>query len=684
MPGPTDRRSPAETDWFECMPHPVIEFDGRGEVLRENRAATRLRESIEPGGGGLAWSRILPADIARLAAECRARGEGPDGLESAIGGRSFSWVLRPLGSGGTVGAFGFEITPWKAAEAALQRKDNLLRAVANAADVILGAPHAEVPFGDVLAELGQATGASRIYVFRNHRGEDDVLLASQLAEWTQPQVESQLDNPELQGVPYEMAGMGRWASELARGRTIAGTIDEFPAAEQELLRPQGILALVVTPIVVDGDFWGFIGFDDCEIERRWTPAELDILRAAADIVAGALARQHTSIALEQSRDQLRHAQRMESIGRLAGGIAHDFNNLLSGILGNAELLLAELGDDHAALSDLDEIRRSALRAAGLTRQLLAFSRKQAIEPTVVELGELLAGMEGLLERLIGEDVDMESWIEPGLPAVWADPGQLEQVVMNLVVNARDAMPDGGRIALSVQRATLDEEQARSRGLDPGRHYVLLRVTDSGSGMDEATREQAFEPFFTTKSSGTGMGLSIIYGIARQSGGTAWITSSPGMGTQVTVALPVSSERVDRAANSEEDAGPAGPGGRETLLLVEDEEAVRTLVTRMLEGAGYRVIAAASGRSGMDALRRHGAALDLLLTDIGLPDMSGIELAAACKELLPGLPVLFVSGFPGQRASGRPFVDEVPDFLPKPFTRAALLSRVRAELDGSQA
>ena len=670
----------------------MLEVDASGRVRWANQAARRLAgldEPLDPELGGLDRCRsILPGNLASLVRRCLDSGSGIDGVEASTATRSLSWSFRPVESEDIVGAFGFDVTDWKESESALRRKDDLLEAVGSAARIILESTDGRIPASRVLERLGRATGVSRVYLFRNHTSEDGRLLASQVAEWTQPHVEPQIDNPELQSVPYDAAGMGRWARELARGVTLAGLVEEFPPEEQELLRAQDILSLVVTPVLVGGRLWGFIGFDDCEVRRSWSRAELEILRAAADTVAAAIERQEALDALEQSREQLRHSQRLESVGRLAGGIAHDFNNLLTGILANAEILLEDLDTSHPARGEADEIRKSALRAAGLTRQLLAFSRKQAIHPSRVDLHRLVGDMEELIRRLIGENIAVETELDADTPAIWADPGQVEQVVLNLVVNARDAMPEGGRVVLEVGPAHFGDEDVAARSLDGSRPYVLLSVSDTGVGMDPETVKKAFDPFFTTKATGTGMGLSIIYGIARQSGGSAWIDSTPGEGTRVTVALPAAEgvpeeSREDPSKESSEE-GTEGTdpslGGSETILVVEDDDAVRDVTTRILRRSGYQILESSSAEEGLTRIRSHGEEVDLLLTDIGLPDRSGPELADEATTELPDLPVLFMSGFPGQRAPEIPLADEALDFLPKPFTGEQLLRRVRKRLD----
>ena len=672
-----DEHDRSSMGWLELHPHPVVGLDATGSVVAANAAALGLAGAAASDLQRCA--RILPEAVEELVAECLKTGAALDDVAVDVGRRVLAWSFRPGPGPEMMAAFAFDITDWKESEAALRRKDDLLEAVGYAARVILESPVDGIPFDEVLARLGEATGVSRVYAFRNHTSGDGHLLASQVAEWTQSHVEPQIDNPELQDVPYEEAGMARWARELEKGVTLAGTVDEFPPEEQDLLRAQEILSLVVTPILVGRSLWGFIGFDDCDVARTWTRAELEVLRAAADTVAAGLHRLEAIDELEESRHQLRHVQRMEAVGRLAGGIAHDFNNLLTGILANAEILLTDLAPSDPARTDVDEIRRAAVKAAGLTRQLLAFSRRQTIRPSSMDLGRLVDDMEGLLRRVIGESIDVETRLQPDAPAVWADRVQVEQVLMNLAVNARDAMPDGGRLVVGVEEGALEAGPLVAGDPDPSAGYVLLSVSDTGTGMDETTREKALEPFFTTKESGTGMGLSIVYGIVTQMDGALRIESRPGEGTEVVVAFPVSG----MPATEEPVATPAtgsDAGGAERILVVEDDDAVRAVTARILERAGYTVVPAATAGQGAEAVHEQGDAIDLLLTDIGLPDRSGTELAEDVRNARPDLPILFMSGFPGERSPEIPLAEEPVDFLPKPFRQDDLLRRVRQALD----
>ena len=382
-------------------------------------------------------------------------------------------------------------------------------------------------------------------------------------------------------------------------------------------------------------------------------------------------------ALEQ---QLRQAQKMEAVGQLAGGIAHDFNNILTAITGFAELALSTLTPDHAAREDVDQIHAAAKRAAALTRQLLAFSRQQVLAPAPIHLGDLVDEMRAMLHRLLREDIALTTRSAKDLGTVHADPGQLQQVVMNLAVNARDAMPNGGALRIEVANVELDDAYAKQHvPVTPG-PYVLLSVSDTGVGMDAATQARIFEPFFTTKGAGrgTGLGLSTVYGIVKQSDGFIWAYSEPGQGTTFKIYLP----RVDRpAVRTRRTPQPViAAVGTETILLAEDDEAVRRVTERALALSGYHVLAAASGDEALDVAETHGSEIDLLITDVVMPRMRGDELAKRLRRTYPSLRVLFTSGYTGEHARGTGVIPPSAAFLQKPFTIEEITQGVRRVLD----
>ncbi len=377
--------------------------------------------------------------------------------------------------------------------------------------------------------------------------------------------------------------------------------------------------------------------------------------------------------------QLQHAMKMEAVGRLAGGVAHDFNNLLTGVLGNLSLALLDVSAEDPLRRPLTEATRAAERAADLVRQLLAFSRKQLVEPRVLDLNQLLARLGRMLERLIGEDVALSLHASPVPVKVKADPGQLEQILVNLAVNARDAMPDGGQLVLEIARVALDEPYCqRHPEVRPGR-YVMLAVSDTGVGIEEAVRERIFEPFFTTKPKGrgTGLGLATTYGIVKQAGGSIEVYSEVGRGTTFKIYLPeVQEELSAEAVRLSEEL----PRGNETVLVVEDEPIVRELARVTLERLGYRVLSAGAGKEALRLVGTTAGQVDLLLTDVVMPGMNGRELAERLKALHAGLRVLYTSAYTENIIVHHGVVDEGVPFLAKPYRPASLAQKVRAVLD----
>jgi len=383
--------------------------------------------------------------------------------------------------------------------------------------------------------------------------------------------------------------------------------------------------------------------------------------------------------LRASEDQLRMSQKLEAIGQLAGGVAHDFNNLLTVISGYSELVLNRLsqGDDNRG--KVEEIKRAADRAASLTRQLLAFSRKQVLQPKLFDLNHLVSDITKMLRRLIGEHIEMTTVIGEPAP-INADPGQIEQVLMNLVVNARDAMPNGGRLTIETARVEIDETYASTHLSVQTGSYVMLAVSDTGFGIDPETQKHIFEPFFTTKEQGkgTGLGLSTVYGIVKQSGGHIWLYSEPAQGTVFKIYLPV-------AANTQTEANatlvPADlPRGTETILIVEDEPQIRKLAFDCLAYCGYDVISSGNGTEALELLGRLKRPVDLVLTDVVMPKLSGRELSERILAIQPSAKVLFMSGYTNDAVVNHGILDGASSFIQKPFTLESLVRRVRQVLD----
>lgn len=417
--------------------------------------------------------------------------------------------------------------------------------------------------------------------------------------------------------------------------------------------------------------------------------EIDTLAAAHHRMVEAIrnhiaAREEAEVALRKNEAQLRQAQKMETVGRLAGGVAHDFNNLLTVINGYSEVLLRRLGETDPTRREIGEIHKAGERAAALTRQLLAFSRKQVMEAKSIRLNEIVSGMCVMIRRLIGENIKLATVLDPDLRIVIADPGQIEQVVLNLAVNARDAMPSGGTVTISTANVDLPAEEDRDGCILPAGRYVRLEVADTGCGMDEETKASMFEPFFTTKErgKGTGLGLASVYGIVKQSGGYIGARSAPGRGTSFSVYLPV--VETPPGASEGKTAAPANSERtdreRENILLVEDEEMVREMMLEGLRKDGYPVLAAGNALDAISLLKRHSRPIDLLLTDLMMPGMNGMELARHLLSSHPAMKVLLMSGY-SEEEIGK-FIGEEPGaaFLQKPVTPSVISRKVREVLD----
>jgi len=380
-------------------------------------------------------------------------------------------------------------------------------------------------------------------------------------------------------------------------------------------------------------------------------------------------------------EQFLQAQKMEAVGRLSGGVAHDFNNILMIITGYGDLLKEQLGSDERQRRMIDEILKAANRAASLTHQLLAFSRKQILMPKVVDLNNVLADLGKMLPRLIGEDIDLEIVPGNGLGRVMADASQMQQVVMNLVVNARDAMPDGGRLTIETANTEWDEKSGREYGIEakPG-SFVLLSVADNGIGMDRETLAHLFEPFFTTKSvdKGTGLGLSIVYGVVKQSGGFIWVDSEPGQGTTFKIYLPrIEAEETNASPTN---VPPKSRRGSEIILLVEDEQGVREAISYFLRGQGYTVLEAHNPKVAIEIAQKQSKPIHLLMTDMIMPEMNGRELATQLTATHPEMGVLYISGYTDRAIAGGTTIDANMNFLQKPFGFDVLGRKLRDILD----
>ena len=471
-----------------------------------------------------------------------------------------------------------------------------------------------------------------------------------------------------------------WAGGKAAWITDVAQDANFP--RQGLANVVGFHGAFGFPVRVGGEIEGVIEL----YSRQVRVPDQELLKMIEDVglkLEQFGDRTRAQEALQQTEAQLRQSQKMEAVGRLAGGVAHDFNNLLTVIRGYSELLLARLGADDPIRKDMVEVKKAADRASGLTRQLLAFSRRQFIAPKVIDLNALIANMDGMLRRLLGEDiVELCTELNLHTGSIRADAGQIEQVIMNLAVNARDAMPKGGRLTIETRNVTIGKSTRQTpAGVKPGA-YVLLAVRDTGHGMDEETQSHLFEPFFTTKEKGkgTGLGLSTVYGIVKQNGGSIVVESQKDQGATFKIYLPL----VDQGPSGAPGAPDAEPvHGRETILLVEDEPAVRGLVHETLRLHGYTVLEARHGIEALMTGAKHQGPIHLLLTDVVMPQMSGPEVAEKIQIVRPGIKVLYMSGYPDHPLFEQGRISRDASFLPKPFTPNVLAKKVRDVLDGEK-
>jgi PAS domain S-box-containing protein len=491
----------------------------------------------------------------------------------------------------------------------------------------------------------------------------------------------ELDIPALVSMPVRSGPAGRaikTGTVVVSNDYLKDLRDRDPILigfEEDNTPPQSAL---IAPMTIMGRTIGTIEVQSYEL-TAYTREHVTAMQMAANLAANAVENVRLLNLEREKEEQLRQSQKMEAVGQLAGGIAHDFNNLLTAITGYSELTLRRLQPEDPLYRNIEEVKKAGERAASLTRQLLAFSRKQVLQPKVLGLNSIISEVEKMLCRLIGEDIDLRTVLEPQLGRIKADPGQIEQVLLNLAVNARDAMPHGGKLTIETENVYLDEGYAGQHiAVNPG-HYVMLAVSDNGTGIDERTRARIFEPFFTTKEAGkgTGLGLSTVYGIVKQSGGNIWVYSEVGRGTSFKVYLP----RVDEGAQEyKRSAEPKDAlQGTEMILLAEDEDVVRKLTREVLEMCGYKVLEAANGGAALLICERQKEPIHLLITDVIMPEMGGRELSDRLSQLHPEMKVLYMSGYTDNAIVHQGVLNEGANFIQKPFSPDALARKVREVL-----
>ncbi len=648
---------------LEQMRDGVVVGDEQTRVVDFNPQATNLLGPLRVGQSLAESPGIWP----ELAAAIR-RGEPARSWKSARASEStvLEATLTPLGPEtrrrGLVVLL-HDVTDWVRVQAELQRRERLLTALADSARVLLETPE-QPNVAAVVEVLGRAAGADRCYVFLNEYREDGVLCCSQVAEWCAPGVTPQLNNPQLQHFSYDEWNLTWWRQTLEAGKTIHARVADLPAPERAVLEPQQIRALLVFPLQTERGFAGFIGFDNCHSEQLWSSVEQEFLLNASLNLSLALRRQQVEEALRQS-------QKLEVVGRLSAGVAHDFNNLLQVVIGYAEVLRITPPPGEATAHAVEQIYHAALRATNLTRKLLAFTRRSPTTGSGCDLNAQLRDLHPLLARLLPESIRLELRLEAAVPAIGVPPTHLEQIVFNLVTNARDAITGAGTITLSTRNQDVDLPLAKALELTPGR-YTVLQVEDTGRGMDATVQSHLFEPFFSTKpfGKGAGLGLATVHGLVQQHHGHITVNSAPGRGSRFTLFFPTATPPAVAPA-------PSTQNGHATILVAESNATVRRLLSELFTRAGYKVLTAPDAETALDLLRRHPATVHLLLSEVVVPRLDGTSLVQRARQERPGLPALLLSRYPEEEA---PTSNEAlpPDvhLLAKPIQPEALLAKVQ--------
>ncbi|TVP56806.1 MAG: response regulator [Gemmatimonadales bacterium] len=545
-------------------------------------------------------------------------------VEIGRGPETRSYLIRGRRAGNFVGLRLIDLSERERSRRAIERREAILQGVAEVGEALLDSEWRAV-LPRVLETLARVTGVPQVYLLRRNLDDGSSDL---IAEWGQA------------------VGIG--------------------------------MGSVCIPVTIRGARWGALGFVDDDEDRIWSEGEIEAIRSASILLSTAIERQ---IRDDEVEDQLWQAQKLDTIGRLAGGVAHDFNNLLTVIRGNTDLALEGVRNGETPGRELEEVAKAAERGARLSQQLLAFSRRQVLQPVPFDLNRAAGELAELFAPLIGDHIEVKLDLASELWRVLADPAQIEQVLMNLVLNARDAMPRGGRLLVATANVELDESYARSHVGARAGEYVVLSVTDEGSGIAPSIREKIFDPFFTTKpqGEGTGLGLSTVYGVVKQSNGEIFVYSELGKGTTFKIYLPRLEVPAQPGSRPQRGIRPDSLDGHEAILIVEDDPAVLAIATRILRRLGYEIRAAPDAEAALEALRS-GPPPGLLLTDVVLPGRTGRVLAHDAQALHPGLRVLFMSGYSEPAIVDRGMLEPGLAFVEKPFTPTALGQAVRRALD----
>ncbi len=526
-------------------------------------------------------------------------------------------------------------------------------------------------FDDVISRVGTTWALDRVRILA--RSTDDNRLGVSTHEWV-----SDGTQPCARGDVYPLETVHRWRQAMANGETVRiDAVSALPDAEAELLRREDVRSLLLVPINVHRSIVGWASFELCSQERAWTPEDIQLLEVIGGLISRAIGRARDIEERTQLESEYHHSKKMEAIGQLAGGVAHDFNNLLTAIQGYAQLLSAKLPEQYREMPGLKEIVMATEKAASLTRQLLTFSRRDTATTGPVDVNTVISDTMKLLRRMMGDGVEVELDLADGLETIVGDGQQIGQVVMNLAVNARDAMPEGGKLVISTKQYDVSGPLAQRFSIPGIDRTQVIEVTDSGCGMDAETKERIFEPFFTTKGvgHGTGLGLSIVFSVVRRHGGFVDVTSRPGEGTTFSIYLPVRTPEQD----AEETVTVGSHVGHETILLVEDDESVRRMITEVLESSGYEVLPVGNGRDALDELSQSGDGVSLIMTDIVMPEMNGIEMWTELNGRGSTIPVIAMSGYPDAAENGD-LLEGAALYLRKPFGPGEIARAVRKTLD----
>jgi len=527
---------------------------------------------------------------------------------------------------------------------------------------------------DVIRRVGLAWSLDRVRLLA--RGRDE-RMSRVTHEWVSRRLPA-----EAAGLPHPLEDVPSRQDAMANGETVRiDDVDALPPSESGPLAAQGIRSLLVVPISVQRAVEGWVSFERCAAPGPWQDEDVRLLEVIAGLVSRAIARAREMDERAHLEAEYHHSKKMEAVGQLAGGIAHDFNNLLTTIQGYAQLLMTRLPAEYRDAAGLKEIVMASERAAGLTRQLLSFSRRDTASTGPVEINTVIGDTMKLLSRMMGEKIAVELDLADGLPAIVGDQQQIAQVVMNLAVNARDAMPDGGKLTIATHQFAAVGALARRFSVPGVEWCQVIQVTDTGQGMDAETRERIFEPFFTTKGDGrgTGLGLSIVFSAVQRHNGFIDVTSEVGRGTTFSVFLPVRTPAEER--HQSEPAVEPLRHGNETVLVVEDDESVRSMIREVLESQGYRVLTAVNGREAIDELDRTKEDVSLIMTDVVMPEMDGREMWECLEGRGYRVPLIVMSGFPQGRDSGE-FLRGAAAYLQKPFGPREIARAVRLTLDAA--